>query len=381
MASPSAPTQIVARPEGAVLVLEKSRLVVVRGPDKGRSLVVEKARVSVGSEDGCDLRLTDPSVSRRQFELRVEPEGFVLRDLGSTNGTTVDGMRVVEAYLRKSARIAAGGTEIKFAPLGESVELALSPRESFGAALGRSVAMRHVFAILERVATMDATVLIEGETGTGKELAAEGVHAASKRASGPFVVVDCGAIPENLVESELFGHEKGAFTGASEARAGAFEEADGGTLFLDEVGELPLELQPKLLRALESHEVRRVGSQKARALDLRIVAATNRDLATEVRAGKFREDLYYRLAVVRVVMPPLRERRDDVRLLARELARRARPQVDPASWLDEATLALLESHDWPGNVRELRNVVDRLAVFPGFGHAFAFDGKAPSAPG
>jgi two-component system, NtrC family, response regulator GlrR len=360
-----AATQIYQRPDGQhVLVLQKSRLVVQRGPDRGSSFVIDRPHVVVGTDADCDLRLADAAVSRRQFEVRLTPGGHVLRDLESTNGTVVEGMRVVEAYLRRGARIEVGRTTLRFTPLHESVELLLSPRESFGDALGRSPAMRHVFAMLERVAPTDTTILLEGETGTGKEVLARAIHGQSPRAGGPFVVVDCGSIPAGLVESELFGHEKGAFTGAAEARAGAFEVAAGGTLLLDEVGELPPDMQPKLLRALESREVRRLGANRVVPVDLRVVAATHRDLSEDVRSGRFREDLFYRLAVVRVRLPALRERREDIALLAKEIAHKVRPDADPAAWLGDGVIAMLVGHDWPGNVRELRNVIDRLAAFP-----------------
>ena len=230
--------------------------------------------------------------------------------------------------------------------------------------LGKSAPMRRCFSLLEAAAGCDATVLLEGESGTGKEVAAESVHRLSARAAGPFVVVDCGAIAPNLIESELFGHEKGAFTGAAAAHAGAFERSDGGTLFLDEIGELDAALQPKLLRFLEKREVRRVGGTQAKKVDVRVVAATNRRLEQMAQEGGFREDLFYRLAVIRVELPPLRGRREDVPMLALELAARMRPGVDPASWLDARTLEVLSSYPWPGNVRELRNVLERLAALP-----------------
>jgi DNA-binding NtrC family response regulator len=224
--------------------------------------------------------------------------------------------------------------------------------------------MRAVFAILERASTTSATVLLEGETGTGKGAAAESIHRASDRAEKPFVVVDCSAIPAALLESELFGHEKGSFTGAIGRRIGAFEEADGGTLFLDELGELPLELQPKLLRALEERAIRRVGSNQHRPVDLRLVAATNRDLRGEVNAGRFRADLYYRLAVVRVTLPALRDRTEDLPLLVARLLRTMRvSDARAAFFASPEFIARLEGANWSGNVRELRNYVERCLVF------------------
>jgi transcriptional regulator with PAS, ATPase and Fis domain len=230
----------------------------------------------------------------------------------------------------------------------------------FGAAIGVSPAMRHLFAVLERAAQSDVTVLLEGESGVGKEVLARAIHTRSQRAGGPFVTVDCGAIPSSLIESELFGHERGAFTGATHARSGVFEQADGGTIFLDEIGELPLDLQPKLLRAIEAREVRPVGANAARAVDVRIVAATNRRLAEAAASGEFRRDLFYRLAVARIVVPPLRERREDILPLARSFVRAA--TRDACAELPADFAALLGSYAWPGNVRELRNVVERWAL-------------------
>jgi len=236
--------------------------------------------------------------------------------------------------------------------------------------VGNSIKMREVFALLEKVAPTDATVLVLGETGTGKELVAQALHDKSRRAGGPLVVFDCGSVPANLIESELFGHEKGAFTGASDRRIGRLEEASGGTLFLDELGELPLDLQPKLLRVLEQREVRRVGGRDSIAVDIRIVAATHRDLAREVNRGAFREDLYYRLAVVRVSLPPLRERTEDIPMLVEHLIRRVLRDDAPRAEIvikriRDDTWKRLKSHPWPGNVRELRNIIERTLALSG----------------
>jgi transcriptional regulator with GAF, ATPase, and Fis domain len=273
---------------------------------------------------------------------------------------------VREVVVANETLLRIGKSAVRLVPLAETVEHEMSPRASFGRMLGASAAMRETFALLEKVAASDLTVLVEGETGTGKELAAEGLHEASGR-SGDFVAINCGAIPRELLESELFGHEKGAFTGAVRERRGAFLAADKGTVFLDEVGELPLDMQAKLLRALERREVKAVGSDRSVAIDVRVVAATNRSLAKEVAEGRFRQDLYYRLAVVTVKIPPLRTRLEDLRLLVDgvqdELARRraALGQPPPAK-LDETAMAMLLRYDFPGNVRELRNIVERWAV-------------------
>ncbi|WP_437501082.1 sigma 54-interacting transcriptional regulator [Sorangium sp. So ce1099] len=260
--------------------------------------------------------------------------------------------------------------------LSTIVELPISTRHRFGALLGTSVAMRRIFAVLERVAPADITLLIEGESGTGKELAARGVHEASPRVGGPFVVFDCSTASSTLLESELFGHKKGAFTGASEDRAGMFEEADGGTLFLDALEELPPDVQPKLLRVLESGEVRRVGSNKPRRVDVRVIAATNRPLARAVELGAFRENLYYRLAVVPIRLPPLRERPEDIPILVRHLEQQLASRIPAAAPLPEHVLNLFAEQSWPGNVRELRNAVARALALAAPEPA----GAAPRSP-
>jgi DNA-binding NtrC family response regulator len=334
------------------------QLKVVRGPDKGKLFAAASSEVSVGTHEKNDLQLTDPAVSRSHFTVEARPDGFRLRDLGSTNGTFVSGVRVADGALPAGAEIEAGESVIRLVEKGGVVELALHRGDRFGSLIGRSPAMRQLFALLDRAARTDGTILILGETGTGKDLAAEAIHVASPRAGGPFVVVDCGAIPASLMESELFGHERGAFTGAVARRVGAFESADGGTLFLDEIGELPLDLQPKLLRALEKRTVKPVGGETTRQLDLRVVAATHRDLRREVNRGTFREDLFFRLSVIPVRMPPLRERADDALLLAETFFRDLLPEQPLPPSLRER----VRSYDWPGNVRELRNAVEHAAA-------------------
>ena len=325
-------------------------------------------RATVGTTEGATLRLGDKSVSRMHFEVAARDGGFVVRDLGSTNGTVVEGLRVVEAFLPASARIEAGDTLVRFEILSSESEVALPTR--FGELVGTSPSMRRVFATLQSVAATDATVLVEGETGTGKELVARALHDASPRGSGPFVVVDCGGLPATLIESELFGYERGAFTGAVTARSGAFESADGGTVFLDEIGEMPIDLQPKLLRVLESRSVRRLGSNQPRSIDVRVVAATNRDLRREVNRGAFRADVFYRLAVVMVRVPSLRERPDDIPVLVEAMLESMRERTGRRYQVSARTLDRLRHHGWPGNVRELRNFVERstaLATGPQLG--------------
>jgi two-component system, NtrC family, response regulator GlrR len=344
------------------LSLRGARLVVVRGPDKGRALKLGGDEITIGTAESSTFALRDPTVSRQHLALRLGPDAVRVRDLESTNGTFVGGFRVRDAFLQPGDTFEVGSTRIKIEASRETVDVKLSEADSFGRLIGRSVAAKQLFAALETLAKEDVTVALSGETGVGKDLCAEALHEASRRAAAPFVVVDCSAIPGNLLEAELFGHEKGAFTGATQARAGAFVDAHGGTLFLDEIGELPRELQPKLLRALERREVRPLGTSRTVPVDLRIISATNRDLRLDVNRGLFREDLYYRLHVVPVRVPPLRERKDDIPLLAehfrRQITRRDEGAL-PAELIDDFL-----AHDWPGNVRELRNRVEYAVVMP-----------------
>jgi len=333
---------------------------------------MERDVIRIGSAKTCDIVITDPTVSRRHAEIRRGQDGVILRDLGSMNGTFVGQVRAKEVYLGSDTHFRVGRTELNFKPADEIIDVEPSIQDHFENLVGNSVAMREVFGILERVAPTDLTVLISGETGTGKELASRAVHSQSKRKKGPFVVFDCGAAPDNLIESELFGHQRGAFTGAIEARPGVFEMAHGGTIFLDEIGELPLELQPKLLRVLEQREVRRVGASKTKAIDVRVVAATNRNLREEVDAGRFREDLYYRLAVVEMSMPPLRDRLEDLDRLALHLLTRSSHNSNIKS-IAPQVLQIFSSYHWPGNVRELNNVIERALPFCD-GTVITFDG-------
>jgi DNA-binding NtrC family response regulator len=353
-------TRILRDPSGTPsLHVRRARLRVVAGPDAGREVVLGGVSLTVGSDAACDLVVGDTSVSARHFGIAASEHGVALRDLGSTNGTFVDGYRVGLVYLNETATIEAGRTtlELSVGGEGDDVAIPLSRATNFGGLLGHSPSMRAAFAVLEAVSKTDVTVLVLGESGTGKELAARGIHERSPRHDGPFVVFDAGAASPTLVESQLFGHARGAFTGATDAREGCFEAAAGGTLVLDEIGELPPELQPKLLRALERKCVVRLGESAERACDVRLVACTNRNLEEEVRAGRFRQDLYFRLAVVTARLPALRERKEEVARLARHFAQAiagdAAPEIPPS------LVRMLEAHDWPGNVRELRNFVER----------------------
>jgi two-component system, NtrC family, response regulator GlrR len=346
---------------GGDIAVPRFQVEVISGPDAGATAASEDGRLTVGSGEGPTLRLSDPTVSRFHVELEATEDGIAIRDLGSTNGTLLGTATIREIVVREPVQLELGRTRIKLITGNERTTLALSGATSFGALLGSSPAMRSMYTALERAAPTNAPVLVTGESGTGKELAARAIHAASPRAEQTFEVVDCGGLPPTLIESELFGHEKGAFTGAVGEREGAFERADGGTLFLDELGELPLELQPKLLRVLGEREVRRVGARNTRKVDVRVVAATNRDLRREVNAGRFRADLFYRLAVIQVRMPPLRDRLEALPLLARGLLQ-AIGRERGVDVKDVELDAALWQHTWPGNVRELRNYLEQLVI-------------------
>lgn len=343
--------------------LRKTRVLIADGPDKGKIFDLDKPKATIGRSTICEVRLNDRSVSGSHAEFEATESGVIVRDLGSTNGILLGETRLREAVVPIGTRLKMGNSTLQLIPAEGVVDIPLSKDDQFFDMVGRSVIMRQVFAQLERVANSDITVLITGETGTGKELVARALHKSSKRVKAPLVVQDCSAMPQTLVESVLFGHEKGAFTGATERKTGSFEQAQGGTLFLDEIGELPLDQQSKLLRVLENREIRRVGGEKTIPVDVRVLAATNRDLRQMVSQGQFREDLYYRLAVVTVELPPLRARRDDIALIANALLARfceRNPTLGPRTF-DAQALSRLLSMPWPGNVRELRNVIERAA--------------------
>ncbi len=324
--------------------------------DGDHTAVIERL-VLVGSAPSADLPVTDATVSRLHAELEPKKDGLWIRDLGSRNGTYVNGMCVTLARAPERAKIQLGRAVLSIEPADAESQVELWPEANFGPLVGQSVVMRELFATLSRAAASDATVLVLGETGTGKERVAQALHEASPRRNNPFVIVDCAALPEQLLQAELFGHAKGAFTGAAQARAGAIEAADGGTVFLDEIGELPLAMQPALLRVLESRTVRRLGESAHKKVDVRFVSATHRDLRSMVTAGAFREDLYFRIAVLPVAVPPLREHMDDVALLVDHFL----PNIAPDDRHDLLAEAL--DRPWLGNVRELRNFVDRAAAF------------------
>ena len=334
------------------------RIEVQKG-EAGAAVELDLDRILIGSHERSDFVIADPSVAHHHCELVAEPGGYAIRDLASATGTFIRDVRVRECVIAEETRLRVGNVTLRIVPL-DAVEVALAPETALGPLIGHSAAMRKVIATLAKVAPTDSTVLIVGESGTGKEVAARAVHEGSGRAKGPFVVVDCGSLPATLIESELFGHVRGAFTGAVRDRAGAFEMASGGTIFLDEIGELPLDLQTRLLGVLERRRVSPLGGGAPRDVDVRVVAATNRELRAQVNQGSFREDLYFRLAVVTVEMPALRDRRDDIVLYVErfldELGARG------TFTFDEDTMEKLQRNPWHGNVRELRNVIERAAA-------------------
>jgi DNA-binding NtrC family response regulator len=350
-------TQLLTDADSGLLVERHYRLRVVGGPDQGKEHVLDEGTTMVGTHADNDLVLTDATVSRYHLEIRVRRDGIEVRDLDTTNGTKHNNTKIGNVVLTGPARLRLGKhSEVDVEPIDTSVDLGEWKGDRFGDVLGSTLPMKRLFALLARAAPTEATILLQGETGTGKEAIAEAVHRMSRRAKGPFVVVDCGSIPHELIASELFGHAKGSFTGAAGDKQGLIEAANGGTLFLDEIGELALDLQPQLLRVLDRRQVRRVGETQSVDVDIRVVAATHRDLRAMVRSGQFREDLYYRLAVVATPVPPLRERKADIPVLVEWFAER----MGRGGFAQSPSLIeQLQQHDWPGNVRELRNVVER----------------------
>jgi DNA-binding NtrC family response regulator len=336
---------------------KRAALEIVSGPDAGKRHEFED-RVRVGARQLADWVIQDPKVSGLHCEI-VAGTQITIRDLGSKNGTFLGKYRVVEAAVPPGEVITIGSTALRVVPLGDRA-LPLPEDNHFHGIVGRSAVMRSLIEQIQALATTNANVLIQGETGTGKERVAEALHLSGLRAEGPLEIVDCAALLSTVAPSELFGHERGAFTGADTRSIGAFERANGGTIFLDEIGELPLDLQPTLLRGLESRTIRRVGGAKSIQIDIRVIAATNRDLAIEANRGRFREDLYYRLSGVKLTVPPLRSRLDDIPLLAVHLLEEM--GVEPSTILTAEALSALAQHDWPGNVRELRNTLQRAAL-------------------
>lgn len=334
------------------------RLVVVTGPASGQVFEIPADApqpLLLGQGPVCEVRLEDRTVSRRHASLEPGPNTLRFRDLGSTNGSAVNGLDVFDARLRGGEMITVGDTTLRV-EAGEASQVVEAPVNRFGTFVGASPQVRALYPLCARLAATEIPLVIEGETGTGKEVLAESIHGGSARAGQNMVVFDCTTVPPNLAEGLLFGYEKGAFTGATEQRAGYFEQAHGGTLFIDEIGDLEVGLQAKLLRAIERGQVRRLGASRWLQFDVRIIAATRRDLDAQVSRGLFRDDLYYRLAVGRIELPPLRRREGDIRLLGTHFWQilGGEPEQPSADFL-----AMLETRTWPGNVRELKNYVAR----------------------
>jgi DNA-binding NtrC family response regulator len=342
-------------------VISSIQVEVVDGPDRGKTATSTET-LSVGTAKDNALVVADFTVSRYHLEVSVGPKGIVVSDLGSTNGTYVGAVRIERAFVPPGTLVKLGGTTIRFDDaVRRTVPVDGSDHELAGM-LARSPQMLRMFSDIERVAATPTSVLVVGESGTGKERVAEAIHARSPRANGPLVTIDCGALASTLLASELFGHERGAFTGADRIHVGAFERAAGGTVFLDEIGELPPADQVALLGVLERKRFRRVGGTAELELNARVIAATNRDLRTEVNAGRFRHDLYHRLAVVVLKLPPLRDRREDIPMLVEHFARELGADGPIESVFDEETLSRWGRHPWPGNIRELRNAVEAALV-------------------
>ena len=340
----------------SALRLERPKLVVLSGEATGREFPLDRFRVTVGSGEGADIRL--PDVAALHLELVQEAEGIRAVDL-SGGRTRVNETELHSGIIEPNTSLDLGGVWIRIQESKEALSVLPSERDTLGDARARSLVMREIFGMVEAVAPTDATVLLLGETGTGKDVLARAIHGLSPRAGAPLQTVDCGAIAPTLIESELFGYERGAFTGAEQRTQGAFERAQGGTVFLDEIGELPLDVQPKLLRGLEERRIQRVGSSESFEVDVRIVAATKRDLREEVRRGRFREDLWFRLAVLPLYLPPLRDRREDIPVLVETFIGLFERKTGHRAEVPPEEVSRLQAHEWPGNVRELKNTVER----------------------
>jgi DNA-binding NtrC family response regulator len=355
-----------ARPSPSAVTLEITPVepgtrwfVEVQDEGQARRIGLSRDKAVVGTAPDADVSVRDATVSARHCALSILGGGVAIEDLGSKNGTYVGTARVQEAWGQAGTVISIGRSTLVIQPGEDVAETAPGP--PLDGVAGTSIAMRRLADQVRRLARHALPVLISGESGTGKELIARALHAEGPRRTRPFVALNVTAVPRELVESELFGHERGAFTGAHVRREGAFSDAEGGTLFLDEIGDLPLDAQPKILRALDGYEVRRVGASGAgRRTDARVVAATHARLEERVTRGEFRRDLFHRLECLVVTVPPLRERRGDIGVIARALLRQLEDDVGEKA-LTPGALARLAAHDWPGNVRELRNALCRAA--------------------
>ena len=360
------PTKIISyKADEHRLVYQKAAIEFLDNENKTHDII--KSTTTIGSAESNDIQILSDFVSG--FHCRIEDRDgtYFLKDLQSTNGTLLNGQKVVETSLPYDSIIEMGPIKLKFKALEESELLSEAPVSNFEGIVSNDPHMKRLFSLIQRISTSSAPVLVHGETGTGKELIARAIHKQSSRNQGPFVAINCGAISKDLMESELFGHEKGAFTSAHQQRKGVFEQASGGTLFLDEIGELPLDLQPKLLRVLETQEIRRVGGNQQIHVDTRIVAATHRNLSQEIQKGRFREDLFYRLYVVPMELPPLQERKNDIPILIKRFLENefgSKEKAEKKEITSEA-MSLLTSHSWPGNIRELKNVISRAVLESG----------------
>ena len=351
------PHRVEARP------VQTLRVEVTAGPDKGRQLSVDEDRMAVGTAENNELVLSDDTVSRYHLDLIRVPEGVAVEDHGSTNGTYVGPVRIERAVIAPGTHILVGRTHLRISDGRLRVPEPLPALQELHGLIGETSEMRRLMARIERVGSTEASVLLLGETGTGKEVIARAIHLCSERAQSAFEIVDCGALMPTLVASELFGHEKGAFTGANHQHIGAFERAAGGTIFLDEIGELPANLQIQLLGVLERRAFKRVGGSHYIPTDVRVVAATHQDLRRWVNTGEFRQDLYYRLAVARLEVPALRERVEDVPILVEHFLRKLGVQGNLAEFFPSFAIDVMKRYHWPGNVRELRNYVEAAVAF------------------
>jgi DNA-binding NtrC family response regulator len=375
-------TVVGARAQGDRLAAQQFHLVLLDTERAGTVFPLAGEELRIGKAPDNDVVIDHPTVSRNHLIIRRQGDRFLVQDLDSTNGTFLDGAQVREAYLRPGVLLEVGDVRLRFSPQVAPVQIDPSAEDRLGDLVGRSVPMRQIFALLQRISTTGSTILLVGETGVGKGAAAKAIHKLSPRAPGPLVVFDCASVSDSLIESELFGHEKGAFTGAVSQRIGCLERANGGTLFLDEIDDLALDLQPKLLRAIEDREFHRLGGSTAVSFDARIVVASKKDLWAETQAGRFREDLYFRLSVFTVNLPPLRDRKEDIPLLVDAFA-------GEGLWsrLPEKVREQFMGHTWPGNVRELRNAMERarhMADIPelaGDGLLREFTREAPAVEG